>query len=212
MAVIAANNGGDFKPTPQGNHIGRCYRVIDLGTHKREYQGKPKGAARKVMIAWELLGEDEEGAPLKMEDGRPLSISKRYTLSLGEKANLRSDLEAWRGRAFTDDELAGFDLKQLLGVYAMVNVKHEKKDAKTYANVAGLAPLPKAMRETRPAPVNPPQFFDVTEPDMAMFEKFSDNMKELINSCHEWNKETANAAAQRQENGGVSGMDDDIPF
>ncbi len=210
MALIATNNGTDFKPVPQGAHVGRCYRVIDLGTQTTEFQGK-KRQARKVMIAWELFGEDDDGQPLQTDEGKPLSISKRYTLSLSEKASLRADLEAWRGRSFTDDELAGFDLKQLLGIYAMVNIKHDSNNGKTYANVAGLSPLPKPMRENKPIPVNPNQFFDVTEPDQKVFDTFSDKLKETIQGCAEWNKQSANAAAKK-EPATVGDMDDDIPW
>jgi len=39
-----------------------------------------------------------------------LMISKRYTMSLGEQSTLRKDLESWRGKKFTPEELQGFDL------------------------------------------------------------------------------------------------------
>ena len=209
MALIASTSGGSsFTPVPQGVHVGRCYRVIDLGTQTSEFQGKQK-KARKVMLAWELFGEDEEGVPLKMDDGRPLSISKRYTLSLSEKASLRADLEAWRGRAFTEDELQGFDLKALLGVYGLVNVTHTQKGDKTYSNVAGISPLPKAMREHRPAPINENEYFDVTEPDMKVFETFSDRLQETIKSCEEWKKASESAKSNRHS---MEEMSDDIPF
>lgn len=210
MALIAASTGKTFTPVPAGNHVGRCYRVIDLGTQTTEWQGK-KRKARKVMIAFELFGEDDEGIPLQMEDGRPFSISKRYTLSLSEKAILRADLESWRGRSFTDDELAGFDLKHLLGVYALVNVKHDTKDGKTYANIASLSPLPKAMKANKPIPVNEDQFFDVTEPDRELYETFSDSVKQTISACEEWNPTKANEAARKQESS-MADMADDIPF
>jgi hypothetical protein len=182
--------------------------VIDLGTQTTEFQGKQK-KARKVMLAWELFGEDEEGVPLKMDDGRPLTISKRYTLSLSEKASLRADLEAWRGRAFTEDELQGFDLKALLGVYGLLNVTHSTKGDKTYSNVAGISPLPKAMREHRPAPINENEYFDVTEPDMKVFEMFSDRLQETIKSCEEWKKASESAKSNRHS---MEEMSDDIPF
>jgi hypothetical protein len=210
MALIAQSSGGkEFKPVPQGAHVGRCYRVIDLGTQTSEFQGK-KRVARKVLLAWELFGEDEDGQALLTDDGRPLSITKRYTLSLSEKASLRADLEAWRGRAFTEDELAGFDLHHLLGVYALVNVTHSSKDGRTYSNVAGLSPLPKAMREHKPLPINANQFFDVTDPDKALFETFSDKLKETIQSCQQWNKKAANEAAKDKD--GMAGAEDDIPW
>ena len=209
--IVTATQQSQFKLTPQGAHIGRCYRVIDLGTQTNEWQGK-KRVSRKVMISWELFGEEEDGTPLKMEDGRPLAISKRYTLSLSEKANLRADLESWRGRGFTDDELQGFDLKTLLGVYGIVNVTHSTRDGKTYANVASLTPLPKAMKDHKPIPVNENQFFDVTEPDMEAFELFSDKLKETIKACQEWSPEAMNKVARKNKDG-VEGLEDDtIPF
>lgn len=216
MALIATSSGTgrEFKPVPAGNHVGRCYRVIDLGTQRSEWQGKVRHA-RKVMISWELFGEEEDGTPLTMEDGSPLSISSRYTLSLNENATLRHMLEGWRGRAFTDDELAGFDLSKLLGIYGLINVTHTAKDGKTYSNVAAVSPLPKALRDHKPVPVNENQFFDVTEPDMELFETFSEKLQETIKSCGEWNKESANAAAKRTAPGdgsaGMGGMDSDIP-
>lgn len=214
MALIATDNGsGDFRPVPQGVHLGRAFRVIDLGTQPRTYQGKPNGSVRKVMLSWELYGEAEDGTPLLTEDGRPLSVSKRYTLSLSEKATMRADLEAWRGRSFTEEELAGFDVSKLLGAPALVNVKQEQRDGKTYANVASISPVPKAMRATLPEPVNAPQIFDVTEPDMTLFETFSDRMKETIRGCAEWQKVSSAASASARHDGGtVADMDSDIPF
>ena len=41
---------------------------------------------------------EQAGFPTEqMSDGRPFTISKRYTWSTHEKATLRKDLEAWRG-------------------------------------------------------------------------------------------------------------------
>ena len=50
------------------------------------------------------IGEAED------DNGRRFQLRKDYKNSLHEKAGLRKDLEAWRGRRFTDAELAGFDL------------------------------------------------------------------------------------------------------
>jgi len=77
-------------------------------------------------------------------------IGKTYTVSLHENANLRGDLESWRGRPFTREELDGFDISKLLGVPCMVNVTHTDKNGKTYANIAAVTPLPKALRENPP--------------------------------------------------------------
>jgi hypothetical protein len=91
----------------------------------------------KVRLVWQI---DEA-----MDDGRRFIVQKRYTLSLHKKANLRKDLESWRGRAFTEEELAGFDLEVLLDVNCFLNIVHVVKDSATYANVASIMPLKKGM-------------------------------------------------------------------
>jgi hypothetical protein len=49
MALIATDNGrGNFKPVPAGHYMGRCYRVIDLGTQTLAYQGHRR-AVHKVL-------------------------------------------------------------------------------------------------------------------------------------------------------------------
>lgn len=214
MALIAtATAGSDFKTTPSGVYIARCYRIVDLGTQRGEWKGKEKWS-RKIMFSWELFGEEDDGTPLVSDEGAPLTISKRYTLSLGENANLRADLKSWRGRDFTIDELNGFDVKNVLGAYCMLNITHDEKDGKTYANVASISPLPSALRNNKPEGVNELTFFDVTEPDKVMFALFSDKLRETIMACKEWNKEPVNTAASRSASsaGSASDMDDDIPF
>lgn len=174
MALLAKDNGGsDFEKTPAGNHIGVCYMVCDLGDQDVEYQGKAK-VMRKVRVSWELPGE-------LMSDGRPFSISKKYTLSLSEKANLRADLESWRGRPFTDEELEGFDLFNVLGKACMVNVIHETSNGKTYANVASVASLPKGF--TPPKPVNELIAFSLEDDDaLNKLQSLPDWLQKLINS------------------------------
>ena len=74
MALIATAAGGkDFIPVPPGNHVGRCYQIIGLGTQKSEFQGKVR-FAKKVMLAFELFGEDEDGQALVVEDGWPMTV------------------------------------------------------------------------------------------------------------------------------------------
>lgn len=220
MGFVATGSNKDFKPTPEGNHMARCYRVIDLGTQDVEFQGEPK-LMHKVLIAWELAGEADDGSPLSMDDGRPMTVSKQYTLSLSKKANLRADLESWRGTAFTDEELKGFDISKLLGSYCMVTVKHDKKNDKTYTNVASVSRWPAALKNAKFAPVNENQLFDVDDPDKVMFESFPDWLKEKIQGCMEWSAPEAVAKPQASETrraaaAGTStafdNMDSDIPF
>jgi len=177
VGLIAKQNGqGDFPITPEGTYVGRCFKIIDIGTQTQTGM-YGTNEQHKVMISWELLDDD-----VKMEDGRPFAISQFYTVSLHEKATLRKDLEAWRGKKFTDEELEGFDLKNVLGVYCMLQVVHSS-DGK-YANMNSIM----GYKGEKPAPVNPNVVFDIDNPDMKLFESFSDNMKAKIMAAPEWNK------------------------
>lgn len=208
MGFIAMDSGGgNFKRVPSGVHIGRCYSLIDLGTQRSEGQYGVR-MVHKVRIGWELFGEDEEGKPLVVEvDGKdmPMTISKNYTVSLHEKSGLRKDLSAWRGRDFTEDEAKAFDISKLLGAYCMVNVTTSETNGKTYSNVAGLTPLPAALKNAKPAGVHDIVKFDLDAPDLSLLESFHDKLKDTIKASPEW------AIHQKKNGSGFDDMPDDIP-
>jgi hypothetical protein len=144
MSIIAKRSNGSFVPCPAGLHQAVAVDVIDMGVIESAFMdnnGKPK-RQHKIRLAWQVAE--------KMEDGKPFLVQKRYTLSLDEKANLRKDLESWRGRAFTEAELGGFDLEVLIGVNCQINVTQVQKDGQTYANVTAIVPCGKGMPKLKP--------------------------------------------------------------
>lgn len=171
---VSSSGGGDFEMTPAGVYVARCYRIIDMGTQTSTGQFGTK-SQKKVMISWELL--DDEA---KMSDGRPFAVHQFYTASLSEKAKLRADLEAWRNKKFTSEELESFDLMTVLGAYCQIQVVHSE-DGK-YANVQTIM----AYKGDKPEPVNEDTSFDIDNPDMKVFESLSDGMKTKITSSPEW--------------------------
>lgn len=206
MAFIAKDSGGgDFKKVPPGAYIGRCFSLVDLGTQLTNGQYGEK-LQHKIRIAWELFGEDEQGNPLTVDvDGKqmPMTISKSYTVSLHEKAGLRKDLAAWRGRDFTDEEAKAFDVAKLLGAYCMVNATTSETNGKTYTNVAGLTPLPGALKNAKPAPVHDNIVFDLDAPDMKVFSTFHEKLQDAIKKSPEW------AQSQRKQGSGFDDMPSD---
>jgi hypothetical protein len=170
-----------FEIVPADTHTALGYRVIDLGTQQIEWQGQVKHQ-HKILLSWELdcLMEDGENA------GKPFSIHKRYTYTWSEKGSLRADLESWRGRPFTEEEMNNFKLKNLLGAPCLIGVVHNKKDGKTYANISSIMKLPKGM--TAPKPVNPTVDFDLGDFNQAVYDSFSDNLKQTIAKSPEYQK------------------------
>lgn len=208
MGFVASDSGGgNFKRVPAGVHIGRCYSLIDLGTQLTSGQFGEK-LQHKIRIGWELFGEDDTGAPLTVDvDGKemPMVISKSYTVSLHEKANLRKELAQWRGREFTEEEAKAFDISKLLGAYCMVNVTTSETNGKTYSNVAGLTPIPSALRNAKPEGVHDLVKFDLDAPDMAVFDAFHTQLKDTIRKSPEWAKH------ERGNRGGSGSYDEGEP-
>lgn len=196
MGLTATKQASSFEMTPAGAQVARCYRVIDLGTQTTSWEGQTK-KQHKVMVSWELLGDE------RMADGRPFAVSKRYTVSTHEKSNMRKDMEAWRGKPFSPAEEAQFNIGNVIGAYCLLNVTHkDAPDGNTYANVASLMPVPKGL--PKPVAVNPNQVFDIDDPDMAMYETFSDKLKSTIASADEWGRKTTTK--------NVDNFDNDIPW
>lgn len=215
MSLIAKDSGeSSFTPVPPGMHLARCYRIIDLGTQKTEFQGTIK-YAQKVLIQFEVHGEDDEGKPLLSSKGEPMSIGKRLTLSLAEKATLRKDLSTWRGRDFTPEELKGFELKNLLGVWAMISVTRSVgNNGKEYTNIATINPVPPALKKQGlPQGFNPTGIFSIAFPDMELFDTFGEKLKETITSSPEWQSRNRQQPATKPvASAPFDDMDDDIPF
>jgi len=209
MSLIAKeSSGGSFAPVPSGVHLACCYRIVDLGTQKTSYQGKDN-FLHKILIQFEIHGDDEAGMPLMTNQGEPMSISKRYTLSLGEKSSLRKDLQSWRGKQFTADELRGFELQNLLGAWCMLNVTEDSgSDGKSYTNISAITPVPAAMRKTLPDMQNESWIFSLDGFNQKLFDQLSPKLQETIKSSPEYQ-------ALNQRDAYIAPVEDDedsIPF
>jgi len=120
------------------------------------------------------------------------------------------DLAAWRGKDFTDEEAKGFDVSKLIGAYCMVNVTIGETNGKTYSNVAGLTPLPGALKNSKPAPVHENVVFDLDKPDMEVFSTFHEKLQNAIKRSPEWAKYHKQPVGSTGR--GFDDMDGDCPF
>lgn len=135
MPILAKRSEKSFTPAPAGTHQAVCCDVVDLGFIESSFT--PGKQQHKIAVVWQI-GED-------MENGKPFLVQQRYTLSLDEKANLRRDLESWRGKPFTEPELMGFDVENLLSANCLLSIVHVDRQGKVYANVKSVSPLMKGM-------------------------------------------------------------------
>lgn len=143
---VGGNGGGDFKRAPAGSHIAVCNLVADCGMQPGS--GAFPLPKRKIYIRFEIPGERIEYEKDGKHTEGPLTIGSFYTASMHEKATLRKHLEGWRGKAFTDDEAAAFDVSAIIGKACMLSVVETEKGGKTYSNIAGIGAMPKGI----PAP------------------------------------------------------------
>jgi hypothetical protein len=114
-----------YTPPPEGIHPAVCVDVVDLGNEENQW-----GNQHKCRIAWELASV--------MEDGRRFTAQQKFTVSLHEKSSLYKLLRSWRGKPFTAQELAGFDLEKVIGAPCQLVITHEEKDGKVYGNITAI--------------------------------------------------------------------------
>ena len=154
MSMIASDNGGQVIPKLEGGvYPAISSAIIDLGLQTSE---KFQKTQRKFMMIWTIKGEEIEvnGEML------PRTMSKEYSFSLNEKSTLRKDLQSWRGQVFTDEELKGFNLLNILNKPCQLQIILEEKNGKQYNNIAGIMSLPKG---TSIAPLNDTYHFDIED-------------------------------------------------
>lgn len=174
--------GGDFEQLPVGVFVARCFRQVDIGTQQTTWKNTTKHV-RQVILFFEILADDED-KPVRMSDGeRVFTINKTYTFSMNAKANLRQDLDAWRGKPFTDEEAGEFDLTELLDKYCLLQVVHSESNGKTWANIGTIMTTKKS-----PDAVNEVASFSALAPNMEIFEALPDWIKDKVRAAGEWDE------------------------
>lgn len=137
MSLIASDNGGVSIPKLEGGvYTAISSAIIDLGIQTSEKFGNTQ---RKFMMIWNILGEEIEVNGEKL----PRTMSKEYSFSLNEKSTLRKDLQAWRGKTFTEEELKAFNLLNILNKACQLQIILEEKNGKQYNNIASIMALPR---------------------------------------------------------------------
>jgi len=145
MGLTVSSGGGDYESLSSGRYKATCYKIVDMGSRMESFQGQPEKKRATVYFYWEvtqvLMGNEGEEFwdDIAMTDGRPFSIGKKYTASLNENATLHRDLKSWRGKPFTAEELAGFDIKNVLGVTCELEViPYKTQDGSERTKVEGV--------------------------------------------------------------------------
>lgn len=179
---------------PEGQHAARCWLVAYIGHQNVVWQGQEKQQP-KLVLSYEIPSETHVFKP---EIGpEPFAISKTFTYSMDARGNLRKHIEAWRGKPYaTDDEAAEVDFKKFCGHPALINVSHEERGGKVYANLTSIMPLPKAMQIL--PQVNKSVIYDLRE-DGKKMEHLPEWIQNKIKESREWK----NYSAPKDEYDGI---------
>lgn len=201
---VGGGGGGDFKRAPAGSHIAVCNMVADVGLQPGSQQyPAPK---RKLYLRFEIPGERVEYEKDGKQVEGPLTIGSFYTASMNEKATLRKHLEGWRGKGFSDDEAASFDVSKLLGKACMLTVIETDSGGKTYSNITGIGRLPKGIPD--PQAENDLLYF--ADDDQSGFSKLPKWLQEKIEGQIRPSKPAATESHGRADD--FDNSTDDIPW
>jgi hypothetical protein len=206
MKFPTSAGAGDYEPVPAGSHIAVCDMVVYLGIQPGSgLYPKPKP---QLYVRYELPNERIDYEKDGKKVNGPCVIGKTYTASMNEKANLRHDLENWRGKAFTDEEAADFDVSAILGKPCMLSVIHKVKGDKTYANISGIGGLPKGISAKSIIPETAPIYYG---PDNEKaFPQLSEWLRKKIEGQIQPEQKEQDHSGNQLEDGSYI-TDDDLP-
>lgn len=193
--------GTTFTPAPEGTHVARCIGCISLGTQ----DGGVYLPAFKVMLMFELpneMIETDKGA-------KPMTVHKEYSLSLGKKSTLGQHLNSWRGRAFTKEELEGFEVSNVVGVPCQVTIQHKTSaSGNVRADITAITGLPKGM--TAPQQFHASVKYEIDQGQDETFRALPEWIQKKIKACEEWQVKPQKQETEVDQPG--EEIEGDVPF
>lgn len=122
--MILTSKTSGYTLHPEGIFPAICVDLIDLGLETSTFQGETK-TANKLRLTFETTA---------MAEGKPCTISKKFTASLHPKAKLTEFLGKWRGRPVLPNEEV--DLGKLIGANCTLVISHaDNLSGKKFANI-----------------------------------------------------------------------------
>ena len=124
MAIPSSKKEGkEFEKCPEGSHICRCVTVVDLGLQETKW-----GDKEQVYLGFEVTDFDVEWTDKNNVAHKGLGlIGVTWTNNLYEEANLGMNLISWRGRPFTPEEEAAWDIEEAADIAARKLYREQEK-------------------------------------------------------------------------------------
>ena len=188
--ALKAPKGNDKSFTPQenlepGTYKARLVQLIDLGLQpQRPYQGQEKKPAYEIMLTYELVDEfmkDENGEDI---EDKPRWISESFALHSLSNDRAKSTK---RYEAFDKEHEFDGDFTKCVGQPVLVTIVNNKVGDKVYDNVANLAAMRAKDAANCPELVNGTKVFDLSSPDMEVFNALPQWLQDKIKGNLEFN-------------------------
>lgn len=180
--TAAGSNGGGKKvaqPNMEpGTYPVRLVQIIDFGLQpQRAYKGEDKAPAQEVGLTYEFVD-----CFLVDEEGNELEDKPRWVSEIIPLRNLKADLatSTKRIKALDPDNVHDGDLTQMVGCPANATITVNESKGKVYTNIAGLTPMRPKDAAKCPELKNPTKVFDLSDPDLEVFNSFPDWIKDKI--------------------------------
>jgi hypothetical protein len=206
------------------SYPGRVVGIIDLGVQERRaYEGKAKPPCQMAFIQYELSHEfleDEEGNP---DETKPLWLGEQIPL-----LSLKSERATSTKRCKTFDPMNEHngDLTKMLASPCSILVAHSSKEGVVRHKIGDVGALAQMPGYVQPALRNPPRIFELSNPDLEVFNSLPEWMQTLIKGnlnyagsklealLGEGTTSAKSAPAPEPETPAVDSIpfDDDIPF
>jgi hypothetical protein len=171
---FSSKGSGDSKRVSPGTHFAVCDMVVFLGL--QQTSGNFPKVVQQLYVRFEIPTERWDFEKDGKKRSGPAVIGQTFTASMHKKANLRKQLAAWRGKAFTDEEADAFDVSKILGKSCMLSVTENESGGVVYSNISSFSALPKGSKLVQPE--LPLRYY--APDDTACFETLPEWIKEKI--------------------------------
>jgi len=172
--VKVVKKSGNTPMLETANFPARVVQVIDLGLQPRKaYEGVVKTPANVIWVTYELPTEFMLDDDSKEDKEKPRWVSESINLFSLDQENANSTKRI--NALDPSGELKG-DWGRVLGYPCTLTIVHSK--CGKYANVGAVSPPMKGL--VIGELVNEPKLFDLSAPDMEVYEGLPDFLKEKI--------------------------------
>lgn len=165
----------EYQKHPEGSARLVCSRIIDKGSRWDEAKQKD---VRKITLFFEseiLMPEDSGDYA-----GQPFLVTANYTYSMYLNSLLCKFIQAWIKPFKNQEEANSFDIASLIGMSGFASIVYNDK----WVNIGTMMPLPANMEPLKI--IGKTFVFDMENPDMKIFDGFSEKMQAYIKEAKEW--------------------------